>query len=112
MGHKSICINCRKAFNQGSDFDSRIESNCPECGQLRILMPHSFRPPKKTDNKKWEVVEFLINNGFRFQHISKDNKLKKEIANESNYVQYPTNLNEAKEFVIKYKEHAIVNKTN
>ena len=107
MGHKSICLNCRKAFNQGSDIDKRIESNCHECGQLRISMPHRFRPPKKTDNKKWEVVEFLINHGFKYQHIYKDIKSKKGIVDYSNYAEYPTSLNEAKEFIEKYKEQAI-----
>lgn len=107
MGHKSICLNCRKAFNQGSDYDNRIESNCPECGQLRISMPHRFRPPKKTDIKKWEVVKFLIEHGFKYQHIYKDVSLKNGIVVYSNYAPYPDNLNEAKEFVEKYKEQVI-----
>ena len=107
MGHKSICLNCRKAFNQGSDYNNRIESNCPDCGQLRISMPHRFRPPKKTDVKKWDVVRFLIENGFRYQHIYKDVSLKNGIVDYSNYAEYPHKMEEAKEFVVKYKEQAI-----
>ena len=99
MGHKSICLNCRKAFNQGSDFKNRIASSCPDCGQLRILVPHRFRPPKTTEIKKWEVIKYLIDNGFRFQHI-------KDIG-KSNYVAYPETMKGAIEFVIRYKDQSI-----
>lgn len=99
MGYKSVCLNCRKAFNHGTDYVNIRESVCPECNQPMILMTHRFRPPEKTDSKKWEVVAFLINNGFNYQHIYDDEIIQ-------TYVPYPENMREAKEFVEKYKNQA------
>ena len=56
MGQKVICLNCRKSFSQGTDINDRKEANCPECFRPMILLPHRFRPPKMTDDKKWETV--------------------------------------------------------
>jgi hypothetical protein len=70
-------------------------------------MPHRFRPPKKTDIKKWEVVKFLIEHGFKYQHIYKDVSLKNGIVDYSNYAVYPDNMKEAKEFAEKYSGQAI-----
>ena len=107
MGHKSVCLNCRKAFNQGTDYENRVESNCPECGQLRISMPHRFRPPKKSDLKKWEVIKFLVEQGFKYQHVFKDITLKNGSEDYSNYASYPENMDEAKLFVEKYKSQSL-----
>jgi hypothetical protein len=70
-------------------------------------MPHRFRPPKKTDIKKWEVVKFLIEHGFKYQHIYKDVSLNNGIVDYSNYAVYPDNMKEAKEFAEKYSGQAI-----
>ena len=43
MGHKKVCLNCRKAFNDNTNF----EQNCSECGQKMNLVNHKFRPPKR-----------------------------------------------------------------
>ena len=90
----------------GTDADNIKEGNCPECGQPMILMTHRFRPPKKEDEKKWLTVKFLVENGFKYQHIYEEieNKDKKI---ESSNVKYPENLRDAKEFVTKYKAQAI-----
>ncbi len=101
MGHKKICLDCKISFNREFDSGSELTYTCPECGKSMTLLPHRFRPPKKTDENKWEVVKFLIDNGFYYQHIS-------ELTKNGNvkYVVYPDNLGEAKEFVIKYKNQA------
>ncbi len=52
-------------------------------------MPHRFRPPKKQDEKKWEVVKYLVSEGFEYQHILDD-----EIIN--TYVPYPETMKQAK----------------
>jgi len=64
------------------------------------LMPHRFRPPKKDEKKKWDVVEFLVNEGFEYQHIYDE-----EIIN--TYVSYPKTMKQAKEFVIKYRDQKV-----
>lgn len=73
-----------------------------------IMLPHRFKPPKKTDDKKWETVKFLIENGFYFQHVYKNVESKSNgIIVSENYVKYPENIKDAKEFVEKYKNQAL-----
>ncbi len=103
MGHKNVCLNCRKAFNMGTDYNNIREADCPECGRPMILMSHRFRPPKKTDDKKWLTVEYLIENGFKYQHVYKKNEAGQLL---NTYADYPNNLRDAKEFVDEYKEQA------
>jgi transposase-like protein len=97
MGHKKVCFTCRKSFNLGSDHENVKEPNCLECGVKMTLMPPRFRPPKKTEIKKWETAAFLIKNGFPYHHI-----FDYEVS--GNYVPYPENIKEAKYFIEKYKE--------
>ena len=104
MGYKNICLDCRKAFSLGTDFTKIRESKCPDCGNTMTIISHRFRPPKTTDVKKWETVRFLIENGFRYQHIYKTISVSSNgVKSYENYVDYPDNLRDAKEFVNKYK---------
>ena len=100
MGYKTVCLNCRKAFNQGTDFEKFHIGNCPECGKLMLQVDQKFKPPKTADVKKWETAQFLIAHGFVYQRIY-ENKY------QSPYVKYPENLKEAKEFVLKYSDQAL-----
>jgi predicted RNA-binding Zn-ribbon protein involved in translation (DUF1610 family) len=100
MGNKNVCFDCRKSQNLGSNYENFVVSNCPDCGKKMTLMSNRFRPPKKTNVKEWEVVEFLFNEGFKYQHIY-------DIEITKSYVPYPTNMKEAKEFVAKYKEQRV-----
>ena len=102
MGHKSVCIDCRKSFNREFDTGSDRLYPCSECGIPMILLPHRFRPPRKTDDEKWRTVKFLIENGFFYQHIYKEIKWK-NMDEHDNYIDYPETLRDAKEFVEKYK---------
>ena len=67
------------------------------------LLPHRFRPPKNSEEKKWEVVKFLVTNGFYYQHIIPLEDYKSSSTSLGNYVAYSDNLKDAKEFVEKYK---------
>jgi DNA-directed RNA polymerase subunit RPC12/RpoP len=107
MGHKVICLDCRKSFNLGTDFNYEKGANCPDCGNSMTLLPHRFRPPKRTDVKKWETVKYLIENGFYYQHIYLRFETKNGITSNESYAEYPDNMRDAKEFVIKYKSQAI-----
>lgn len=106
MGHKVVCLECKKSFSQGTDFKDRKEANCPDCGKPMTLLPHRFRPPKKTEDKKWETVNFLIDNGFYYQHIYEVVETKNRVTNYQNYAKYPDSLRDSKEFVEKYKDQA------
>ena len=107
MGYKSICIECRKSLNRPWDISSDKHYPCSECGKPMTLLSHRFRPPKKTDDKKWETVKFLIENGFHYDHVYQ--KIETNCNGETsyqNYATYPDNIRDAKEFVEKYKEQA------
>ncbi len=108
MGHKSVCLNCRKCLNREFDSDSDRDYLCSECGKPMTLLPHRFKPPKKTEDKKWETVKFLIENGFYFQHVYQNVERKSNgIVVYENYAKYPENIKDAKEFVEKYKDQAL-----
>ena len=62
------------------------------------LMPHRFRPPKKLDLKKWEVVEFLVLKGFKYGHVYRS---------VGKYAKYPETMKDALEFVEKYKSQLL-----
>ena len=107
MGHKVVCLDCKKSFSQGTDFNNRKEANCPDCGKQMVLIPHRFRPPKKSEEKKWETVRFLIDNGFYYQHIYETvTKTINGFTKYENLVPYPDNIRDAKEFVERYKNQA------
>jgi transposase-like protein len=106
MGHKKVCLECRMTLNRPFDSGSEQTYPCPECGNPMTLLPHRFRPPKKTEDKKWETVKFLIENGFYYQHINEIVETKNGVTKYQNYAKYPDNLRDAKEFVEKYKDQA------
>jgi DNA-directed RNA polymerase subunit RPC12/RpoP len=107
MGHKVVCLDCRKSFSQGTDLNDRKEALCPDCGKIMTFFPHRFRPPKRTDDKKWETVNFLVSKGFYYQHIWEPVMYNNKIIGAKGFVAYPDNLRDAKEFVEKYKSQAL-----
>ena len=106
MGYKKVCIECRVTLNRSFDTGTEQTYPCPECGKSMILLPHRFRPPKKTEQKKWETVKFLIAHGFYYQHVYEIIEKEKGITSYKNYAMYPENIKDAKEFVEKYKSQA------
>tara|TARA_B110000977_G_C10664424_1_gene333147 strand:- start:64 stop:381 length:318 start_codon:yes stop_codon:yes gene_type:complete len=103
MGHKKVCLNCRKAFNDNTNF----EQNCSECGQKMNLVNHKFRPPKKTDLNAWNVSRLLIENGFVYQHVYKNIEERNGLVTKEKYVEYPITIYDAKKFIKEYKNQAI-----
>lgn len=71
-----------------------------------LILPHRFRPPKKAHKKQWELVKFMIDNGFYYQHIYQKDSSELVSKRYENYIPYPKNLREAKKFVIQYKDKA------
>lgn len=106
MGHKKVCLECKVTLNRPFDSGYELTYPCPECGKSMTLLPHRFRPPKKSENKKWETIKFLIENGFYFQHIYEKIETKNGVTFYQNYVAYPDNLRDAQDFVLKYKSQA------
>lgn len=66
------------------------------------FISHLFKPPRTNDEKAWRVVEFLVANGFRYQRVYRSFP---RGARERS-IPYPDDMNEAKQFVVKYAEQA------
>lgn len=103
MGHKNVCLSCRLCFNLKHDAISGPERQCPQCKKPMRYLPHRFRPPKKTDLKGWQLVKFLVENGFPFQHIYTVGNNELVQSKYNNYTPYPKNLRDAKAFIEQYK---------
>jgi hypothetical protein len=99
MGHKKVCFNCRKAFSIYGNNAEELNLTCPECGEAATLINHKFRPPKQSDVRQWKVAEFLRDNGFFFQH-----QYERVEPGVLLLVSYPKTMEEAEEFVAKYKK--------
>ena len=84
MGYKNVCINCKRVESLGTDFTNFRTGTCPECKEQMHFVNHKFKPPKKSDNKSWTIVKFLIAGGYDFR---------------STHLSYPDNMKEAEEFV-------------
>ena len=103
MGYKSVCLDCRKVFSQGTDFTKfKKDKVCPNCGKMMIFLNEKFRPPKINNGKEWEVVKFLIKNGYHYDHIW-------EYVEQGTFRMvnspYPKTMKEAEEFIKKYKNN-------
>jgi hypothetical protein len=109
MGYKKVCLDCRKAFNRPIELEKVHISICPQCEKPMTELNHLFQPPKQTDKKKWDVVRFLVDNGFKYYHVWETviKNSKGEITEYQNYAKYPESMKDAKEFVEKYKEQSI-----
>jgi hypothetical protein len=112
MGHKVVCLTCRKSFSKGLA-NLHAPENCSECGNRYIFYDQRFRPPKQNDLAAWKVVSFLYEHGFVYQHIYDRSDIDKEYGwgktaiYGGHMVNYPTSLVDAREFVVKYKTQAI-----
>ncbi len=71
------------------------------------LINHSFRPPRKLDDRRWKVVRYLVENGFVFQHLYQTGKDEYSKPATNNYISYPKTLNDAAEFVQKNKDRIL-----
>ena len=101
------CFTCKTAHkrhfeNSPSEYPRFIK--CPICKECAINVGRNFKAPKKSDTSQWKKVKYLVENGFVFQHIYEEQE-----NGSLNKVEYPKTLNDAKEFVLKYKSQAINN---
>ena len=94
------CLECCKSFKRHVDLRQIPDQlSCPECGRSAYNLGRHFKAPRKTDLRQWEKIRFLLAHGFRFQKIRTGPK-------GQDTVPYPETLEEAKEFVVKYRAYA------
>lgn len=97
------CFDCRKSFKRHFDcsppeYPQVID--CLECDGKFVNLGRHFKAPRRTDEKQWKKVRYLVEHGFLFQKIRTG-------SGHHDTVPYPETLEEAKDFVIKYREYAI-----
>lgn len=96
------CLKCCKSFKREFVLTEGVplELKCPECGEPSFNFGRHFKAPKKSDKKQWQKIRFLFKHGFRFKKIRVG-------SGDKDTIPYPANMEQAKEFVVKYKEFAI-----
>ena len=96
------CLECCKSFKRRFSTADGFpdELPCPECGGPAYNFGRHFKAPKKADKRQWQKIRFLFEHGFRFQKIRVG-------LRDHDTVPYPETLEEAREFVVKYRRYAI-----
>ena len=97
------CLSCKTAHKrhvEGSPLDYPMKMDCPICKGVTYNLGRHFKAPKKSDDAQWKKVAFLIEHGFLFQKI-------RVSPNSYESVPYPKTLDEAKKFVVKYKDRVV-----
>jgi hypothetical protein len=91
------CFACRRSFKRKIEFGAAVYLKpCPDCSGQAIHLGRHFKAPKRTDQKQWRKVEYLVRAGFFFQHVQ----------NANCRVPYPETLEDAREFVATYQSQA------
>ena len=98
------CLTCYKSFKREFDLveECPMTLKCPECGGSAHNFGRHFKAPKKSNKKQWDKIRFLLEHGFRFQKIRVG-------SGHHDTLPYPKTLEEAKEFVVTYKDYSIRN---
>jgi hypothetical protein len=64
-------------------------------------MDASFSPPGKSDDRQWLTVQFLVDHGFIFQ------KVYRKEGSVLHCERYPENLEQARAFVVQFRDQAL-----
>ena len=92
------CFACRRSFKRKVEFGAAVYLKaCPDCSGQAIHLGRHFKPPKRTDQKQWRKVEYLVRAGFFFQHVR---------SGDTGQVPYPETLEDARKFVVTYRSQA------
>jgi hypothetical protein len=97
MAHKIVCIDCRMVFYRDLPEDEERIHECPGCGRNMVNLSDRFLAPPRKNFNRWETVQYLVSNGFRYQLVVADDV----------EIPYPENLNDARAFVETYKDQAL-----
>lgn len=103
MGYKKVCLKCRLVFNRPFDPGYGLCCPCPSCKVKMKWYPHRFRPPAKTDLRKWAVVRFLAEQGFYYQKILLRQEYIPGSGSVAYFAPYPETMRDAALFVQQYR---------
>jgi hypothetical protein len=94
------CLGCRKSFKRHVVIEHvPNQLACPQCSGSAYNFGRHFKPPRQADTRQWEKIRFLFEHGFRFQKIRVG-------PGHHDTVPYPETLEEAKVWVVQYRQHA------
>lgn len=99
------CLKCKTSHKRkfdGDPCDYPATMMCPICKETSYNFGRKFKPPKKSNTLQWKKIEYLVSHGFYFQPVQKE--VEKNIFYR---VKYPETLNDAKDFVIEYKNQTL-----
>jgi len=65
------------------------------------MLSRKFSAPKSADVAQWKKVQFLVKHGFRFYSVYRN-----VASGTKQSVRYPTTLEEAKGFVVAFRDQA------
>jgi len=92
------CFGCRRSFKRSVAYGAKdYVKRCPHCGGRAIDLGRHFKAPKASDTEQWRKVKYLVAAGFFFQHVRNE---------KTGQVPYPETLQEAREFVDRYRAQA------
>ncbi|WP_269629817.1 hypothetical protein [Pelomonas sp. BJYL3] len=93
-----VCFHCRKSFKLPVSTGSRL---CPQCRRPMEMLSRKFSAPRSADVAQWKKVQFLVEHGFRFYSVYRPSE-----SGGKQSVRYPATLEQAKAFVLAFREHA------
>lgn len=99
----NVCFVCRKCFRKP---EADKPNSCPNCAGEMVALNRKFKAPKSHDMQQWKKVQFLVGHGFKFQSVY-ETKREDGIVTCNYKVNYPQSIEEAKEFVVKFRDQAI-----
>ena len=101
MGVKHVCFACRKAVNVR--YAASGPARCTDCSSNLVVLPHRFRPPKKRETEKWATAQYLVEQGFFYQHLNPADFPGWASGGYGHHVRYPEKLKVAKAFVAAFR---------
>ena len=93
MGYKNVCINCRISLSEGTNYELfNTNKTCPTCKGKMYFVNEKFKAPKKTNDKEWKIIEYLLLSGYDFRnpYCGREQCI---------YFEFPKNLQEAEAFI-------------
>ena len=93
MGYKNVCTNCRISLSEGMNYELfDTNKTCPICKGKMYFVNEKFKAPKKSNDKEWKIIEYLLLSGYDFRNPIYGTE-------RYMYFEFPKNLQEAEAFV-------------
>ena len=73
MGYKNVCVNCRISLSEGTNYELfNTNKTCPTCKGKMYFVNEKFKAPKKSNDKEWKIIEYLLLSGYDFRILIVD----------------------------------------